>query len=68
MRALAAAAAEHARKSGASAVESYPQVVEPGRSSPAGGLYVGIRQAFADAGFSQVSAPSATRAVMRIDF
>ncbi|HEY7278693.1 MAG TPA: hypothetical protein VH594_22185 [Trebonia sp.] len=33
-----------------------------------GELHVGAMQAFADAGFKEVSSPSGRRAVMRVDF
>lgn len=67
-RVLARAAADFARQRGARAVEGYPVVPGPGRGLATDELYVGSRSIFADAGFSQVSAPSERRVVMRIDF
>lgn len=66
--ALAAAAADYARSSGARAVEGYAMITQPGREVTWGELHVGARQVFADAGFAEVSRPSVRRAVMRIDF
>ena len=66
--ALAAEAVDFARSRGARAIEGYPMVTEPGREVTWGGLFVGSRNAFADAGFEEVSRPSPRRAVMRIDF
>jgi GNAT superfamily N-acetyltransferase len=65
---LAAAAAEYARSQGAGALEAYPMITEPGKEITWGELYVGSRQVFADAGFTEVSHPSPRRVVMRIDF
>ena len=67
-RALAAAAADHARAVGAKAVEGYPIVVQPGQEFSWGELYVGSRSIFAAAGFREVSRPTERRVVMRIDF
>jgi GNAT superfamily N-acetyltransferase len=67
-RALAAAAVDHARSSGARAVEGYPIVVQPGQNFSWGELYVGSDVIFADAGFRVVSSPTKRRVVMRIDF
>lgn len=65
--ALAAAAVEHARRSGARAVEGYPMVVPAGKTITWGELHVGSRTSFADAGYREVSAPTLRRVVMRID-
>ena len=65
---LAAAAVEFAREHGARALEAYAMETEPGREITWGELYVGARQVFAAAGFTEVSHPSPRRAVMRIDF
>ncbi|HTJ39660.1 MAG TPA: GNAT family N-acetyltransferase [Dactylosporangium sp.] len=68
-RALAAAAVDFARRRGATALEGYPIVKEPGQEFAwIGELYVGTHTAFADAGFAEVSRPTARRAVMRVDF
>jgi GNAT superfamily N-acetyltransferase len=66
--ALAAAAVEFARKHGARALEAYAMETEPGKEITWGELYVGARQVFAAAGFTEVSHPSLRRAVMRVDF
>jgi GNAT superfamily N-acetyltransferase len=66
--ALAAAAVDHARRRGAAALEGYPMVTLPGRPVPWGELHVGSSSVFADAGFVEVSRPTARRVVMRIDF
>jgi GNAT superfamily N-acetyltransferase len=65
---LARAAAEHARRSGATAVEGYAMVTEPFTEITWGELHVGAVQVFAHAGFTEVSAPTKRRRVMRIDF
>jgi GNAT superfamily N-acetyltransferase len=67
-RALASAAADFARERGARAVEAYPIDAEPGKEVSSAELYVGSRSIFADAGFIEVSRPTARRVVMRIDF
>ena len=66
--ALAAATVEFARKRGARALEAYAMETEPGKEITWGELYVGARQVFVAAGFTEVSHPSPRRAVMRIDF
>jgi len=66
--ALAAAAADFARDHGARALEAYPMITTPGKEITWGELYVGTRQVFAEAGFTEVSHPSPRRVVMRIDF
>jgi GNAT superfamily N-acetyltransferase len=66
--ALAAAAVDHARRSGGRALEAYPMVMEPGQPMIAEELHVGTRSVFAAAGLTEVSRPTVRRAVMRIDF
>jgi GNAT superfamily N-acetyltransferase len=66
--ALAVAAVGHAREHGARALEGYAMRTQPGKEITWGELYVGAVQVFADAGFTEVSAPSVRRAVMRLDF
>jgi GNAT superfamily N-acetyltransferase len=66
--ALAAATVGFARERGASAIEGYPMITQPGQEITWGELYVGSRNMFADAGFTEVSRPTRRRAVMRIDF
>ncbi|HEY0805793.1 MAG TPA: GNAT family N-acetyltransferase [Pseudonocardiaceae bacterium] len=66
--ALAAATVEHARQRGARAIEGYPMITLPGQEVTWGELHVGSRNAFADAGFIEVSRPTRRRVVMRIDF
>ena len=63
--ALARAAAEHARRRGARAVEGYPMTTKEALASE---LQPGTVGAFAAAGFTEVGRPSVRRAVMRIDF
>jgi GNAT superfamily N-acetyltransferase len=65
---LAGAAAEHARDNGASAVEGYAMLVEPGQDVTWGELFVGPAQVFAAVGFERVSHPTKRRVVMRLDF
>jgi GNAT superfamily N-acetyltransferase len=66
--ALAAATVDFARDRGARALEAYPMITTPGQEVTWGELYVGTPQAFAAAGFAEVSHPSPRRVVMRIDF
>lgn len=66
--ALVAAAVDHARARGARAIEGYPMVNQPGKEITWGEMFVGSRNAFADAGFREVSHPTLRRVVMRIDF
>jgi GNAT superfamily N-acetyltransferase len=68
-RALVRAAVDFARQRGARALEGYPMITEPGQDVglPAE-LNVGVRSAFADAGFTEVTHPTIRRVVMRIDF
>ena len=67
-RALAAAAVDHARESGARAIEGYPIITTPGKVITWGEVHVGSRSIFQAAGFTQVSHPTLRRVVMRIDF
>ncbi len=65
--ALAKAAADFARERGARAVEGYPIAVAPGQQVAwPGELFVGTVGVFADAGFTEVSRPTARRVVMRL--
>jgi hypothetical protein len=66
--ALAAATIDFARDRGATALEAYPMITQPGQEITWGELDVGSRQVFAEAGFTEVSHPSPRRIVMRIDF
>ena len=66
--ALAAATIGFARDHGATALEAYPMITQPGQEITWGELHVGSRQVFAEAGFTEVSHPSPRRCVMRIDF
>ncbi|GAA1970335.1 GNAT family N-acetyltransferase [Catenulispora subtropica] len=67
-RALTAAAVEHARKRGARALEGYALVPVPGKEVAWGELFVGAESVYQDCGFTEVSAPTPRRRVMRIDF
>jgi GNAT superfamily N-acetyltransferase len=64
---LARAAADYARTQGAVAVEGYPMVTEPGLEITWGEVHVGAVQVFIEAGFTEVSAPTKRRRVLRID-
>jgi GNAT superfamily N-acetyltransferase len=65
---LALATIDFARTRGAKALEAYPMVTKPGKEITWGELHVGPRQVFEEAGFEEVSAPTARRVVMRVDF
>ncbi|GAA3535814.1 GNAT family N-acetyltransferase [Nonomuraea rosea] len=65
---LARATIGFARERGALAVEAYPMITQPGKEITWGELHVGARQIFEDAGFKEVSHPTARRVVMRVDF
>lgn len=65
---FARASVAFARHRGARALEAYPIVTEPGKEYIWGELFVGAHSVFAEAGFTEVSRPTARRAVMRIDF
>jgi GNAT superfamily N-acetyltransferase len=64
---MIAAAVEFARERGAHAVEGYGMHTEPGKVITWGELSVGSRNAFAAAGFREVTRPTKRRVVMRID-
>jgi hypothetical protein len=64
---MTAAAVEFARERGAHAVEGYGMLTEPGKEITWGELHVGSRNAFAAAGFREVTRPTRRRVVMRID-
>jgi GNAT superfamily N-acetyltransferase len=63
---LARATIDFARRRGARALEAYPMITQPGKEITWGELHVGARQIFADAGFEEVSHPTARRVVMRV--
>lgn len=63
--ALAGAAVEHARCSGAAAIEAYPRI---GAGSITVDVHVGTAQMFRSAGLIEVSRPSKRRCVMRREF
>jgi GNAT superfamily N-acetyltransferase len=65
---LAKATIDYARRCGARALEAYPMITQPGREITWGELHVGARQTFEEAGFKEVTHPTARRVVMRIDF
>lgn len=65
---LARATIGFARERGARALEAYPMITQPGKEITWGEVHVGARQVFEDAGFAEVSHPTARRVVMRIDF
>ncbi|TCP52582.1 acetyltransferase (GNAT) family protein [Tumebacillus sp. BK434] len=64
---LTRAAVEFARKRGARAVEGYPMITVPDKEITWGELHVGSRNAFAAAGFREVTRPTERRVVMRLD-
>jgi len=66
--ALAAATIPYAKANGARALEAYAMRTQPGKEITWGELHVGAVQAYADAGFREVSSPSVRRVVMRVDF
>jgi GNAT superfamily N-acetyltransferase len=65
---LARATIAFARERGARALEAYPMIADPGKEITWGEMHVGARQVFEEAGFCEVSHPTARRVVMRIDF
>lgn len=65
---LAKATVGFARGRGARALEGYPMIIQPGNEITWGELYVGARQVFAEAGFTEVSHPTLRRVVMRVEF
>ena len=60
---LLRAAADHARRQGASMLEGYPVVAKT--TLPDAFAWTGLPQAFQKAGFEEVARPSASRRVMR---
>jgi hypothetical protein len=64
---LTRAAVDFARRRGACAVEGYPMITVPGQEITWGELHVGSRNAFAAAGFREVTRPTTRRVVMRLD-
>jgi GNAT superfamily N-acetyltransferase len=64
---MIAAAVEFARERGARAVEGYGMLTERGKRITWGELHVGSRNAFAAAGFREITRPTKRRVVMRID-
>jgi GNAT superfamily N-acetyltransferase len=66
--ALARATIPFARERGARALEGYPMITRPGVDITWGELYVGSRQVFEEAGFTEVSKPTLRRVVMRVEF
>ncbi|WP_308635720.1 GNAT family N-acetyltransferase [Paenibacillus silvisoli] len=65
---LTRAAVDFARKQGARALEGYSMITTPGKEITWGELHVGSRNAFAAAGFREVTHPSKRRVVMRYDY
>lgn len=65
-RPMVAAAVEHARERGASALEGYPMLTGGGTVSW-GEMNVGAVGAFTAAGFIEVSRPTVRRVVMRLE-
>lgn len=63
---LVAAACDHARRNGATCVESYPVVPEGGPIAD-DAAWVGPRATYAKSGFVEVARRSPTRAVMRFE-
>lgn len=65
--ALAEAAVDHARRSGAKALEAYPMRAATGHITW-DEIHVGTESIFAAAGMTEVTRPGKRRVVMRIDF
>ncbi|CAN5280902.1 GNAT family N-acetyltransferase [soil metagenome] len=65
---LAEAAVDFARARGATALEGYAMITEPGREITWGELHVGALSVYEEVGLRAVSRPSKRRVVMRIDF
>jgi hypothetical protein len=65
---LLGAAVEHARSSGARALEGYPMITKPGEDITWGETHVGTRSMFTALGFDEVGHPTKRRVVMRMDF
>jgi GNAT superfamily N-acetyltransferase len=66
--ALVRAAVDHARESGARAIEGYPLLTTPGQTISWDEIHVGSREFFTAAAFTQVGHPTPRRVVVRIDF
>jgi GNAT superfamily N-acetyltransferase len=66
-RALTEAAVGFARERGATAVEGYALITEPGKEVVWGELFVGAKSTYEACGFQEVSSPTPRRRVMRID-
>jgi GNAT superfamily N-acetyltransferase len=64
---LARATIDFARARGATALEAYPMITHPGKEITWGELHVGATQVFAEAGFAEVSSPTARRRVLRVE-
>ena len=64
---LLGAAVEHARASGARALEGYPMITAPGEEITWGETHVGTRSMFIALGFDEVGHPTKRRVVMRMD-
>jgi GNAT superfamily N-acetyltransferase len=64
-RELVRAAVDHARRSGARALEGYPMTTKDALLEE---LHCGTEATFVAAGFTEVSRPTIRRAVMRVDF
>jgi acetyltransferase (GNAT) family protein len=64
---LIEAAVEGARAAGATGVEAYPVVVEPGRRTDSASGYHGFLRPFVRSGFRVVARPSEARAVVRLE-
>jgi GNAT superfamily N-acetyltransferase len=67
-RALTEAAVGYARDHGATAVEGYALITEPGKEVVWGELFVGAKSTYEACGFQEASTPTPRRRVMRIDF
>lgn len=65
---LAQATIGYARDRGARALEAYPMITQPGKEITWGEAYVGTRQVFQEAGFTEITHPTPRRVVMRINF
>ena len=65
-QALVAAAVDHARRQGASALEAYP-VSTGGQKKDSGSLFTGTEDMFRDAGFTEIARRKATRPILRLN-
>lgn len=66
--ALLTAAADHARANGARVLEGYPVDPDQRENVSAADLYYGIVTQFTASGFSEVSRPTPSRALMQLQF